>query len=167
MNLIAIAMVLISASAAAYLIVLKEISHCTAINIIIRILTAVKNQALFYDKPFSEIIFDLSKDVENKKVPLLQKFCECIDNGKEIPEAWKEAVLSMRDVLDFYECQILIRYGAEMFCCSKEEILETSTSVVEELNECRKKAIQKKNTQSKSVAAITVTSGIIFVLMFA
>ena len=166
MNLIAIFMVLISASGAAYLIVLKEIRHCTAINTVIRILTAVKNKALFYDKPFSEIIFDLSMDIENKKVPLLQKFCECIDNGKEIPEAWKEAVLSMSDVLDFSECQLLIRYGREMFCCNKEELLETSTSVVDELNECRKKAVQKKNTQSKSVAAIAVSTGIVFVLMF-
>ena len=167
MNFIAILMVLISASSVAYLVVLQEIRHCAAINIMIRLLTAIKNNALFYDKPFSDIISELAKDPENKDVPLLQKFCESMDNGTDIPESWAQAVLCMNDVLDSYECQILLRYGSDMCRCSKEELSDISASVIDELNECRKKAVQKKNTQSKSVAAITVSSGIIFVLMFA
>lgn len=167
MNLIAIAMVLISVSGIAYFIISKEIRHCAAIDVMIRLLTAVKNKALLYDKPFADILSELENDAENKKIPLLKKFCDCIDGGKEIPEAWNDAVLCMNGLLDSYECQILTRYGAEMCRCNKEEIAEISASVIDELTQCRKKAVQKKNSQSKSVAAITVSSGIIFVLMFA
>lgn len=151
----------------AYLIIHKEIRHCHNLDLSIRLLTVVKNKALHYGEPFSEIIFEQQSNDDYKNFPLVQQFCSSVSAGKTVPDAWKIAVEQLSKYIEFGECESLIRYGEEMCRCNREEISEISTNVIYELQEFRKTAIEKRNIKSKSTAAVTISSGIVIVLMFA
>lgn len=165
--MLAISAVIISTFSAAYLIIHKEIKHCQNLDFILRLINAVKNKAIHYGMPFAEIISELQNNDDFAKSVLIQKFCSSLSEGKTVPEAWKIAVDQFSKYIESHECDTLIRYGEEMCRCNKDEISELSANILYELQEYRNIAVEKRNMKSKSTAAVTISSGIVIVLMFA
>ncbi|MBO5935776.1 MAG: stage III sporulation protein AB [Clostridia bacterium] len=166
MNFIAIVVVIISSFAAAYLIIRKEIKRCKGIDLILRLILSVKNRAMFYNIPFSEIIMQLKTNDEFYKTGLCDVFTDRLQAGMNVPDAWKDTVVSVFPDIGKNECDILIRFGTEMCCCNKDEIQEISDRVVSEIEELRDFAIEQKNIKSKSTGAVIVSFGLMIVLVF-
>lgn len=151
----------------AYLVIHKEIKHCKELENVIRLITVIKNKAMFYNAPFSEIIDEINKQNEFPKMRFIMQFSEIISEGLSVPEAWQTAVNKSELNLEMYECDTLIRFGREMCNCNKDEITVVADSAIGELREFSKTATEKRNMKSKSTAAITISMGIMIVLMFA
>lgn len=157
---------IISSFSAAYLIIRKEIRHCKSLDSALRLIVAVKNKAMFYSSPFAEIITQLQKNDDFNKLKLFEKFSENLTLGIPVPEAWSNAVHNADMALEENELDVLIRFGKEMCSCSRADITEISENAIFELQELRTTAIKTRNTKSKSTAAVTVSAGIMLVLIF-
>lgn len=166
MNIFAIIIVVFSSFSAAYLIVKKEIRHCKSLDVTLRLITEVKNKASFYSAPFAEIIIQLQRNRDFYKFKLFDLFAENLSSGMVVPDAWQNAVLSTDMEIDEKESDILIRFGKDMCSCSRAEITEISDRAIFEINELRNSAIEKRNRKSKSTAAVTVSMGLMIVLIF-
>lgn len=164
--MLAITVIIISTFSAAFLIIHKEINHCKNLDNVIRLINIIKNKSLYYGIPFCEIISELKNNRNFEKSELIDKFCSNISDGYSVPEAWKSAVKSSSAYFETYECDTIIRYGEELCQCNMEEISEISDNAISELQEFRKTAIEKRNIKSKSTAAVTISSGLIIILMF-
>ena len=167
MNITAIIMVIISTLFAAYYIIQKEISHCRMLDLTIRFIGTVSSKALYYDQPFSDIMFDIKNEDCYKNFPVVCKFCSFINDGYSVPDAWKNASLSMSGELNPEEYRILMQYGEEMCSCNKEDIPDISARVLSEFQEYRQQAVENRKLRSRSTAAVTVSLGAVFVLIFA
>lgn len=167
MNITAIIMVIISTLFVAYYIIQKEIRHCKMLDLAIRLIGTVSSKALYYDQPFADIMFDIKNEDSYKNFPFICKFCSFINDGYSVPDAWKNASLSMSGELNSEEYGMLIQYGEEMCSCNKEDIPDISARVLSEFKEYRQNAVEKRNLRSRSTAAVTVSVGAVFVLMFA
>lgn len=159
-------MVIISTFSVAFLIIHKEIKHCQNLDDIIRLINIIKNKSMYYGTPLNEIICDLRNNKYFEKSALIDRFCNYISFGYSVPEAWKNAVKNNSDYLEKYECDTIIRFGEEICQCNMEEISEISDNVISELQEFRKTAIEKRNIKSKSTAAVTISAGLMIVLIF-
>lgn len=166
MNFFAISVVIFSSFSAAYLIIRKEIRHCRSLDSILRLITAVKNKAMFYSAPFSEIIVQLHNNNDFYKFKLLDIFIKNLSSGMVVPDAWHNAILRSDMEIDENERDILIHFGKEMCSCSKAEITEISDLAILEISELRGLAIEKRNSKSKSTAAVAVSMGLMIVLIF-
>lgn len=157
---------IISSFSAAYLIIRKEIKHCKSLDSALRLISAVKNKALFYSSPFAEIIIQLQKKEDFNKLNLFDIFSENLALGMGVPEAWSSSIHRSNLVLEENELDALVHFGKEMCSCSRAAITEISDNAILELQELRKTAIEKRNTKSKSTAAVTVSVGLMLVLIF-
>lgn len=166
MNTIAIIVVIFSSFSAAYLIIRKEIRHCKSLDSVLRLITAVKNKATFYSAPFAEIIVQLQNNEDYYKIKLFDIFSDNLHSGMIVPDAWHNAIISSYTDMDENERDVLIRFGKEMCSCSRDEIAEIADHAISEINELRNAAIEKRNSKSKSTAAVTVSFGLMIVLIF-
>ena len=167
MNIIAIIVVIFSSFSAAYLIIRKEIIHCKSLDTVLRLITEVKNKAIFYSEPFSDIIVQLQNNDDFYKFKLFDVFSENLSSGMAAPDAWHDAIISADMEIEKNECDILIRFGKDMCSCSRGEITEISERAIFEINELREAAVEKRNHKSKSTAVVTVSMGLMIVLIFA
>lgn len=157
---------IISSFSAAYLIIRKEIRHCKSLDSALRLIFAVKNKAMFYSSPFAEIIIKLQKNDDFDKLNIFDIFSENLASGLVVPEAWSSSVHRSNFVLEESELDVLIQFGKEMCSCSRAAITEISDNAISELQELKRNAIEKRNTKSKSTAAVTVSAGLMLVLIF-
>lgn len=165
MSFIATTVVIFSSFAAAYLIIRKEIRRCKGIESILRLIISVKNKAIFYNAPFSEIIMQLRNNEDIHKISLFDIFSDNLQSGMTVPESWNDAVCRSYSDIDINEREILIRFGSEMCCCSRDEIPEISTRAISEIEELRNIAIEQRNIKSKSTGTIIVSFGLMIVLI--
>lgn len=166
MDIIAITAVVFSSFSVAYLTIRKEIKHCKHLSLILRFIASVKNCALFYNAPFAEIINQLKNDDNFNKFDFFDYFSENLSSGMSVPDAWRDAIINADIEIDDKERDILIRFGTDMCRCNKVEINEISDQIISEISELRNEAVEKRNTKSKSTAAVTVSTGILIVLIF-
>lgn len=165
MNLIAIIVVIFSSFAAAYLIIRKEIRRCRWLDSVLRLILAVKNKAIFYNAPFSEIIINLRNNDEFYKIRIFDVFSDNLQSGMTVPDAWNDAVSRIYSDIDKNERDILIRFGNDMCCCSRNEIPEISARAISEIEELKNIAIEQRNIKSKSTCAVIVSFGLMIVLI--
>lgn len=165
MNLIAIIVVIFSSFSAAYLIIRKEIRRCRGIDSVLRLIMTVKNKAIFYNAPFSEIIINLRNNDEFQKIRLFDVFSDNLQSGMTVPDAWNDAVSRTFYDIDKNERDVLIRFGKEMCCCSRNEISEISARAISEIEELKNTAIEQRNIKSKSTGAVIVSFGLMIILI--
>lgn len=167
MNFAAIILVLCSSVALAFVFIRKEIRHCAVLSEAIQITEYIGIRAFHFNEPLSEILKAENCEV-NKYFGKL-----CVAFEKEIksdivPVAWANAIKQIfSGVLEDYECDVLIHFGEKLCSCSSFEIENIKSNAVSDLEELRKTALENKNSKSKSTAAVTVSAGVIIVLMFA
>lgn len=166
MNVFATVMILFSSFAIAFFIIKKEIKHCAVLEESIKLINLIKNRAMFYSEPLPDIVDGISAN-DNK---YLKEFRYCFSENKDlpadIPERWKTAVeLCFGQYLEAYECDILIHFGEELCACSRSEIEKIYDNAEQALYEFINTARQKRNTNAKSTAAISVSVGVMIVLM--
>ena len=166
MNIFAIIAVVFSSFVVAILTIRKEIIHCKHLNMTLDLITAIKNKAMFYNLPFAEIIMQLEKEESFNRFSLLSLFLQNLKSGMTVPEAWKNANIHSDMSLEEYERNILMQFGKDMCCCSRDQIQEISDRVIYELNELRKIANEKRKIRSKSTATVVVSIGLMIVLVF-
>ncbi len=165
MNIFAITAVVFSSFSTAYFIIRKEIRRCERLDITLRLITAVKNKAMFYSEPFAEIIIQLQNIDNFHKLSFFNVFSENISSGMVVPDAWKNAICSSLE-FDEVERNVLINFGTDMCSCSRAEITEISEQAIFEISELKKSAIEKRNCKSKATAAVTISMGLMVVLIF-
>ncbi len=167
MNFAAIILILCSSIALAFVFIRKEIKHCSVLSEAIQIVEYIGIRAYHFNEPLSEILN--AEHCNDKKY--FGRLCVAFVNGMKsevVPDAWSNAVKqTFSGVLEDYECDVLIHFGEKLCRCSSYEIENIKSNAVSDLEELRKTALENKNTKSKSTAAVTVSAGVIIVLMFA
>ena len=133
----------------------------------IQIVEYIGGRAIHLNEPLADILkAELCSDKKYFRV-----LCSGFENAIKkdvVPDAWMFAVKqTFGDVLSDYEADVLIHFGEKLCSCSNYEIENIKSSAISDLEEFRKTAVENKNTKSKSTAAITVSAGVIIVLMFA
>lgn len=156
-----------SSFTAAYLVIHKEIKHCNELESAIKMISTIKNNALFYNSSFAEIISEIDKGSDFNYSDMFSKFFESLSEGSDVPNAWKKAVYESKMTLEIYERDILVFFGKDMCSCSKEEILHIADKAISDLQYFKTTAMDNRKRKSKSTAAITVSMGIMIILMFA
>ena len=145
----------------------KETQHCRNIENVIRMITEIKSRSVFYSKPFSEIMLELNINKNYENFPIVSLFCRCISGGVSVPAAWTEAVEKNSKYFSADESVLLKRFGEEMCKCNKEEISEIADNMICEFQRFLQLATERRNIKSKSTAAVTISAGLMIVLMFA
>lgn len=131
------------------------------------LLFSVKNRALLFSEPLSDIISNLS-GLENKKIAEFCLFYTCNSDlpEKNAPEIWNLSVDAVYGkYLKPYECDILKHFSEKICCCNKDEINRIYTQAHNDLADFLTTAKEIRNTRTKSTAAITISSGLMIVLM--
>lgn len=168
MNLFAIILVMLSSVTAAYFIIRKEIKHCRRLDDAIDIVNTVKNRALYYSEPLTEIMHQLQKTDKTLYKAFCGAYFDNIDSDQSVPDAWETAVKSTFDKdFEIYEQDVLIHFGKDLCGSNRNEIEKLTDNAIYALKEFRKTATDNKNNKSKSTAAVAVSAGIMIVLMFA
>lgn len=145
----------------------KETLHCRNIENAIRMISDIKSRSVFYSTPFSEIMLELNNNRNYEKFPLVNLFCKYIANGIPVPEAWADAVEKNSKYFLSEESSLLTRFGEEMCRCNREEISEISDNIISEFQRFLQIATEKRTVKSKSTAAVTISAGLMIVLVFA
>lgn len=166
MNVLAIVTVVFSSFAIAFLTIRKEIIHCKHLNMILNLISAIKNKAMFYNIPFAEIVMQLQNEDAFRSYSLLYLFMQEMKSGMTVPEAWKNANIHSDLVLEDHERNILTQFGKDMCNCSRDQIQGISDRAICELIELRNSADEKRKVRSKSTAAVIISVGLMIVLVF-
>lgn len=127
----------------------------------------IKNKSLYYAKPFSEIMYELRDNKNYERFILINTFCNNIAAGYPVPEAWGNAVEYNSKYFTADECHQLKCFGEELCSCNREEIPEISDNLINEFHQFRQIATDRRNLKSKSTAAVTISAGLMIVLVFA
>lgn len=168
MNIVAIILVICSSVGLAFFFIRKEIRHCAVLAEAINIVEYISGRAEFFKEPLSDIMKTDVAQNKNSFENLCVCFGEELKNGITVPDAWLNTVRKTFDgIMEDYEQDILIDFGQNLCRCSSFEIENLKAKTVSDLNDLRKTAIENKNTKTKSMAAVTVSAGVIIVLMFA
>ena len=168
MNIFAIILIMGSSVALALFFIRKELKHCAGLDDAVRLVEYISGRAIHFGEPLSEILEIQNEDARKLIIRLRENFKEQLDNSCEIPDSWETAVNNtFCDVLEDYECDVLIHFGKNLCRCSHYEIEGLKRKAVSDLEDFRNTAIENKKTKTKSTAAITVSAGVIIVLMFA
>ena len=147
------------------MVILSENRHCRDIDVALKLISVIKNKASVYNYSLAEIIADISMNKEFEVIHFDDLFLKNLSNAENIPTLW-ENVISESDIhLAHYEKDVLINFGKNLCACSKQDILSLYDKSFEDLTTFKRTAIENKNSKTKSTAAITISIGIIVVLM--
>ena len=160
-------MIILSTFFIVYFMISKEIQHCRNIENAIRMIADIKSRSVFYSRPFSEIILELNNNKNYEKFTLIKVFCKYISEGISVPVAGGDSVEKNSKYFSAEECCLLTRFGEEMCRCNREEIAAISDNVIDEFQRFLQIATDRRNMKSKSTAAVTISAGLMIVLMFA
>ncbi len=166
MNIVAAVLVLFSSFAIAFILINRESRHCVMLDNSIRLINLVKNRALNYAEPLGEIVLSLSESEEKFMKDFSSVFVAKKDLLLNFPDIWKTAVNEyFGRYLEQYECDILIHFGEELCSCSRSDIKNICEAAEYSLSEFSKTAKHRRNTSAKSTAAVSVSVGVMIVLM--
>lgn len=158
---------MVSSFSAAFLVIRREVLHCKELETSLKLIDYIKNKAMVYSMPFSDIINGLCCERELRSLCLTEKFSYKIAETNNVPQVWKETIEEASIHLEEYEKDVLINFGVSMCSCSKEEISNLAENASYSLKCFRDTAVENRNNRSKSMAAICVSLGIVIILMFA
>lgn len=128
---------------------------------------SVKNRAMHFSEPLSDIIRNLSV-TDNKKIA---DFCSVFTSisdlpDKTAPEIWNLSVdMVFGKCLKPYECDVIKHFSEKICFCNKDDISRIYTQAHNDLNDFLTTAKEIRNTRTKSTAAISISSGLMIVLM--
>lgn len=159
-------MVIVSSFIAAFLIIRREHTHCNNLTLVLRLIQAVKNRAIFYQDSFQKSVEVVSECREFHDLDFLSEFSKNTENGLTPPDAWEKAVREARIHLTTPEKDVLVHFGKDLCSCSREKIEEYSDQATRMLEDFREVATENRNKKSKTTGVITVSAALILVLMF-
>lgn len=168
MNFMAGTIVILSSFAIAITVILKEIMHCNMLKNADYFISQIKNRAMYLAEPLPDIIKNLSES--NNK--LISEFCLFFEAKSDLkkdvaPDIWKVSVDNFFGKhLYPYECDILKHFGENICSCNKEEINQIYTKAHNDLCDFLSTAEEVRKTRTRSTAAISISSGLMLVLMF-
>ncbi len=145
--------------------ILSETRHCKDIDVALNLISVIKNKACVYNSSLAEIIADISMNKEFELFHFNDMFLNKLSNSESIPSLWENTISESDIHLAHYEKDILINYGKNLCECSRQDISSLYNKSFEDLTMFKNTAIENKNSKTKSTAAITISVGIIVVLM--
>lgn len=157
---------IVSSFIAAFLIIRREHTHCNNLALVLRLIQAVKNRALFYQDSFQKSIEIASETREFRSLDFLTEFTNKISEGLTPPAAWESAVRNSHINMTMPEKDVLIHFGKDLCACNREKIEEYSDQAIEMLEDFRTVAKENRNKKSRTTGVITVSAALIIVLMF-
>lgn len=157
---------IVSSFIAAFLIIHREHMHCKYLDAALRLIQTVKNRAVFYQDSFQKSIGYCSASQEFHTLDFLKRFPELMVGGLTPPEAWEKVIQESGINLTVPEKDVLIHFGKDLCSCSREKIEEYSDQAAAMLEDFRTVATENRNKKSRTTGVITVSAGLIVVLMF-
>ena len=167
MSTVAAMLIIGSSFAVAGLIIFRENRHCSMLKNADELMLQIKNRALYYSEPLTDILRSIS-DCDNKHI---RSFCADFISESDLhstgaPDVWCSTVDKIYGrYLVQYECDVLKHFGENICRSSKNEIINCYNKAYSDITEFIKTADDKRRTNTKSSAAISISLGIMLVVM--
>lgn len=167
MNTVAAIMIIFSSFAVALLVISKENRHCAMLKNADELMSVIKSRADYYSEPLSEILKNLASSDKKE----ISSFCNIFAFDTDLPESiapevWCNAVDKyFSRYLETYECDVIKHFGESICGCNRGEIGQIYNKAHNDITAFLDTANEKRCTNTKSTAAITVSVGIMIVLM--